>query len=355
MDMETRRSRYAKVSTAFAHYDDATLRDLFREDTGSGWGTTKMIEIAGEKSFLKAIPLTDLEIQHGFSTSNLFDLPIYYQYGVGSAGFGAWRELIASITTSNWVLAGATEAFALLYHWRVIERPATQGPSDDSAFDRYIQYWNSSEAIGRYAREREAATHALVLCLEWFPCSLEDHLARNPDDIKPMIDQLCDAVTFLHDHGIFHFDTHFLNVVTDGERPYLVDFGLASDEKFDLTEIEQNFLRDHTHYDYGEVIYSLEIVIVQWCKSLPQAQQEDVRSRLGVDDDPASITKALVAKAECLDGLVHPTLLDAIVRYRPVIQFMAQFFAEQRANHRKDTPFDDARLRQLLVEADVIG
>jgi hypothetical protein len=37
------------------------------------------------------VPLTDLEQlpQHFMSTANIFGLPLSYQYGVGSAGFGA--------------------------------------------------------------------------------------------------------------------------------------------------------------------------------------------------------------------------------------------------------------------------
>ena len=62
-----------------------------------------------------------------FSTKNLYDLPTYYQYGVGSAGFGVFRELVANIKTTNWVLQGAIANFPLLYHARIIpfsgERP----------------------------------------------------------------------------------------------------------------------------------------------------------------------------------------------------------------------------------------
>lgn len=41
------------------------------------------------------MPLTDVELrpENVRSTANLFGLPTFYQYGVGSAGFGARREL----------------------------------------------------------------------------------------------------------------------------------------------------------------------------------------------------------------------------------------------------------------------
>jgi hypothetical protein len=43
--------------------------------------------------FVKKIPLTDLELRTPKvgSTANIFNLPMYLQYGVGSKGFGAWR------------------------------------------------------------------------------------------------------------------------------------------------------------------------------------------------------------------------------------------------------------------------
>ncbi len=52
---------------------------------------------------------------------------MYYHYGIGSAGFGVFRELVANIKITNWVLEGAITNFPLLYHYRVIpivrERP----------------------------------------------------------------------------------------------------------------------------------------------------------------------------------------------------------------------------------------
>ena len=53
------------------------------------------------------LPLTDLELQpaHRHSTANLFGLPPYYHYRIGSCGFGSWRELEAHRMTTEWVWA----------------------------------------------------------------------------------------------------------------------------------------------------------------------------------------------------------------------------------------------------------
>jgi hypothetical protein len=53
-------------------------------------GQVACMEVAGRPVFVKRVPLTDLERRHPGSTANLFDLPLFYQYGIGSAGFGAW-------------------------------------------------------------------------------------------------------------------------------------------------------------------------------------------------------------------------------------------------------------------------
>ncbi len=46
-----------------------------------------------------------------------------------------------------------------------------------------------------------------------------------------------------------HFDAHFKNILTDGKRLYLSDFGLALSSRFDLTPAETQFLKQHSSYD----------------------------------------------------------------------------------------------------------
>jgi hypothetical protein len=354
MDVIQRRVRYSKVSTALAHCDDAALSDLLELGSHPGQGTTQTIDIAGEKVLLKAIPLTDLERERGFSTRNHYELPPYYQYGVGSAGFGAWRELVASLTVSNWVLEGAVDAFALLYHWRVIPQPRRTPSESVQPLDEYVRSWNSSTAIGRYVQDRQAASHLVLLFFEWFPLSLWTHLKDRPDDNEPIVNRICGTVSFLQERGIFHFDAHFSNVVTDGERPHLVDFGLAVDERFDLSSAERAFLRRHRHYDYGEVISSIGSLMVPWYEALTEAERVAVRARLDAPDDPAAVHQALVRKIERLAGLAHPALVNAVVRYRAIIEYMGRFFRDQRANEHKDTPYDDELLRRLLTASGAI-
>ena len=49
--------------------------------------------------------------------------------------------------------------------------------------------------------------------------------------------------------GLWHFDGHFNNVLTDGDQVYFADYGLALHEGFDLTPDERAWLRGHADYD----------------------------------------------------------------------------------------------------------
>jgi hypothetical protein len=83
-----------------------------------------VIDVGDARVFVKKIALTDLErvSENGRATNNLFDLPLFYHYGVVSARFGAWRELGAYLTANKWTLSGESSNFPLVYHWRVVPR-----------------------------------------------------------------------------------------------------------------------------------------------------------------------------------------------------------------------------------------
>lgn len=123
--LNTRLRRRCHLATELASFSDQRLSTLLNQakpvHSGIG-GTAVVLTIDGTPIFVKKIPLTDLERrpENLFSTANLFKLPLCYQYGVGSTGFGVWRELLAHEMTTNWVLSGECANFPIMYHWRAL-------------------------------------------------------------------------------------------------------------------------------------------------------------------------------------------------------------------------------------------
>jgi hypothetical protein len=127
--------------------DEDLTRLLDRAPGKPGWGIGRTLEIGSHRVFVKSIPVTALELAHFGSTQNLFGLPVEYHYGVGSAGFGAARELAAHITTTRWVLEGRIENFPILYHHRVLPIGGQTRVLDKQQLERYVESWDRNAAI----------------------------------------------------------------------------------------------------------------------------------------------------------------------------------------------------------------
>jgi len=328
-----RRRLYERLSTRLAALDDSTLaaRVAAAPLTAGFHADSGPMELDGVAVFVKKLPLTHLERSAGRTrpTANLFGLPLYYQYGVGSSGFGAWRELAANVMATRWVLSGACANFPLLYHWRVLPRPeaAPPTPAEEAALDRYVAYWNGSEAI----RERRAAMTSspasVVLFLEHFPQalwpSLTELAAAGGDAAEQAVmradDQLAATVSFMNDRGMLHFDMHYYNAVTDGENVYLADFGLAIHSGFELSNAERDFFDEHRLYD-----------------------------RCFVADQFAHFVDTLGDP-----GALDPSVRERLQRYRPVAQAMWDLRKALRTD--KTVRYPAAELRRLAAERGLAG
>ncbi|WP_371494121.1 protein kinase family protein [Kitasatospora sp. NBC_00374] len=256
-DRSTRLSAYATASTGLALLSDHRLSRLLDDSAtaGSGLGgTTAVLEVEGVKVFAKKVALTDRERrpEHVMSTANLFGLPGYYQYGVGSAGFGAWRELAVHTMTTGWVLADRYQGFPLLYHWRVLpDSPAAADPYGMfGGLDEAVAYWDGSPAVRDRLEAIRDSTASIVLFLEHLPQTLGTWLAEQEPAAHLRVDrELAAGAAFLRANGLLHFDAHFLNLLTDGHRIYFSDFGLALSSRFELSPAEREFFASHRHYD----------------------------------------------------------------------------------------------------------
>ena len=184
--------RHSEVSSSLAGLDDETLAGLLRGSSagkeGFG-GRTTQLAVGEVRVFCKLIPLTIIEAQpeNYKSTANLFQLPPYYQYGIGSVGFGAWRELAAHVLASDWVASGKQEQFPLMHHWRIVQFPGVA--SVESEADEYLTHaaavGNDESAIRERLIALRASTSHIAIFSEHFPQTLSDWLVGQLQGATP--------------------------------------------------------------------------------------------------------------------------------------------------------------------------
>ncbi|HEY0933180.1 MAG TPA: protein kinase family protein [Trebonia sp.] len=260
-----RLARYGTVATRLSLLSDRQLGAAVAaaDPLGSGiGGRSAKLDVNGTPVFVKRVPLTDTELrpENVRSTANLFGLPMFYQYGVGSAGFGAWRELAAHIMTTNWVIGGEYEGFPLMYHWRILpDCPPTGFADEFGGIGGAVTHWEGSPAVRERLEAIGRSSASVMLFLENVPQTLAAWLADHhqaasycgDDSPYPRIEKaLARGSAFMSSRGLVHFDAHFCNILTDGRLLYFADFGLALSTGFDLSTTEKEFLLNHLTYDH---------------------------------------------------------------------------------------------------------
>ena len=164
-----RTKTFYTLSSRLNLMSDEQLSELLKgEKKRSNWGENMRIEVDGIPVFVKFVPLTDLEKlpENMRSTRNLFGLPPYLQYGVGSPGFGVWRELAAHIMTTNWVLSGECPNFPLLYHWRVLPNESKKN-DETERINEITKIWNDAPGVRDRLQALHDASAQVVLFLEY--------------------------------------------------------------------------------------------------------------------------------------------------------------------------------------------
>lgn len=344
--LKQRIKKYESISTSLACLSNENIGHILNDGkqmhTGIG-GKSTLVYIDQIPVFVKKIPITDIEQlpQNMRSTANIFDLPLFYQYGVGSAGFGVWRELATHIMTTNWVVSAECVNFPLMYHWRIL--PST--PDDLNIdywgkIDNYSQYWENSSAIRNRIQNINDSSAYVAVFLEYVPQNLEEWLC---DEIKQGEDRAERAISFVEDnlettnnymnaHGLVHFDAHFRNLLTDGETLFFSDFGLALSEKFELDFDEQAFLKQHRNYDEAcSAVNLLHTVIT---------------SIFGKDKWEQKLRELSESKPNQLT----PTLARLIKRYGLTALTMDEFF-QKLQKESKSTAYPASLLNDLLKKS----
>ncbi|WP_227833857.1 hypothetical protein [Nocardia macrotermitis] len=218
----TRNARYQRLSTFLASRDDDALADLVAVgrvvNVGVG-GSASLVEIDGVPVFTKRIPLTNREVADPDSTANLFEVPLFGQYGIGGGpGFSVRRELEANLILTDAVLAGQTQAFPILYHWRVLPGRSPI-PDEHADIDAAVSGRGGSPAVRARLEALIAADRSLVLFCEYIPHPITDWLAEDPVGRAAAFEQQLSEITaFLRDRQLLHMDAHLGNMRADKDR-----------------------------------------------------------------------------------------------------------------------------------------
>ena len=359
-NIDLRKKKYFELSSKIAQFDNRQLYSLLNNSesnkSSSGWGTNNTIVFEQYKVFVKTIPITDTEYDNMFSTKNLYNLPTYCSYGFGSTGFGVFRELITYIKTTNWVLEESIATFPLMYHYRIIPFTRHRADIDSNLFKKYVEYWGNSENAGQYFLDRTNSNYELVLFLEYIPYVLETWLKENPEKLRKPVNDLLTTISFLRTKKIIHFDAHFRNVLTDGDRIYLTDFGLALDRSFMLTREEISFFEQNIFYDYGEMLRNLSHLIDWSYDSCSENDKSRIMNKYGIREGLKSceLRSILLQNIEQIhsDGIMKldDFYVTSIVKYRSIIALMQDFFSNMWSNNKKDTKLCHIKLERLLKE-----
>ena len=353
MTHEERVSRWARVSAALALRSDQQLTRVVDEAeqlaTGIG-GTTLAFEIEGIKVFAKRLRLTDLERrpENRLSTSNLFELPTFCHRNVGSAGFGAWRELAANVMTTGWVISRQLKSFPLMYHWRVLEGAAaarSAPPPDELAdVEGMVNYWEGSEAMRQRLEALVNATASVLIVLEHVPWNLSSwldrQLAAGPEAVEAacsMVERgLTVDIPLMNALGLLHGDAHLGNILTDGRRLYFADLGLALSDRFALASDESSYLKHNASLDRAYVLAKwVNWLVKAWARtaSSPQERMDLVRA---------------VAQGRALHQLIPdlpPWAAASICRHAPIATLINDFYVKLHSECRS------ARYPRVEVEA----
>jgi hypothetical protein len=341
-----RQQTYSRISSALACMSNKQLEQILADGKamhkGIG-GTSLQIEIDNTPVFVKKVPLTDSELQpeNYMSTANIFNLPMCYQYGIGSTGFGAWRELAAHVMTTNWVITGQCPNFPIMYHWRILQDTGRKIISDEeqTALDKDATYWENNASINSRLKAIALATHHTYLFLEFIPNHLygwlNKQLSSNESTainaVRLVENQMQTTNYFMDSQNFLHMDAHFENILTDGEQLYYSDFGLALSDKFTLSSIENHFAKDNADYDYASGSSNLMHTVLT--------------SYLGKNDWSANLAK--FANDEL--GTQTPTKVKELLsRHHEVAVKMDEFY--KAIQRDKSTPFPSGNLKELLPQ-----
>ena len=222
--------------------------------------------------------------------------------------------------------------------------------------ERYVKYWNSNKNIGRYVLDRAQAKYEVALFLEYVPHVLDSWLPKHMGQLDSVLGQMEKTITFLRENGIIHFDCDHGNILSDGEKIYVADFGLALDKNFNLSKRERDFFRQNTHYDYGQFLCNLGFCFFETFRKSVESKKTKFRRKYGLadNDDYGHLVSVLLEHIEEIyaDGILKldGNYVEIVAKYRKIIELMHDFYGSMFSNNRKNSTYGHRKLKRLLRE-----
>jgi serine/threonine protein kinase len=258
--MKSRIKCYNILHNKLKNMTSEMLNNIFIQGIEKKYKNNSYTKISGYDVFMKKIPLTTLEYNNMFDTSNLYNLPTFYNYPIGSAGINCFRELTMHIKTTNWVLEGKIKHFIMMYHYRIIkkENHIIDDIQKENINKKVETKWNGNKNIKKYLIERLNAPYEIIVVMEYFPITLNEWLKQDITNVYSYKKQIYPLLNFLQEQHVIHFDSHSKNFVVSKEGIiYMIDFGLVLDLEFNLTKEEIKFFNKNTMFDYGLSIMNI--------------------------------------------------------------------------------------------------
>ncbi|MFD1546713.1 hypothetical protein [Nonomuraea guangzhouensis] len=145
-------------------------------------------------------------------------------------------------------------------------------------------------------------------------------------------------VAFMNDQGLMHFDAHFGNILTDGERLYIADLGLATSPRFDLSTQEIEFLDRNRTHDIGYALMRLVNWLVTHVCGVKVPQ----------NGGPVQRNAYIRACADGADPAGAPPAVAAMIRrYAPVAAAMNDFYWDLFGSDRT-TPYPSEQIERAM-------
>ena len=229
-------------------------------------------------------------------------------------------------------------------HWRVLDGPPPIS-ADLADVDRVVEFWGGSPAVRRRLDAINDASATVTLFLEHVPHTLPQwlspQLAAGTADAGAAISMLDRSlrvdVASMNAAGLFHFDLHLDNILTDGERLYFADFGLAVARQFELSPEETHFLDANISHDPCHAITRLVDFLVTECAGTTDwAARNELVRRCALGED---ITAAMSSSAA---GVVR--------RYAPIAVVVNDFYRQLHLEDRA-TSYPAVEVQRACVAA----